>query len=111
MDQINHITSLYKIEGLSLREIRRRTGYHIDTIKKYIDKVDFSESPKVKNARPSKLDPLKPVIDEWLTEDLKVPRKQHHTAVKVYKRLVKEYPEQLQVKKRIVQQYVSDKKA
>jgi len=110
MDQINHITSLYKIEGLSLREIRRRTGYHIDTIKKYIDKEDFSEPPKVKNTRPSKLDPLKPVIDEWLTIDLKVPRKQHHTASKVYKRLVKEYPEQLQVKKRIVQQYVSDKK-
>ncbi|MFD4444741.1 hypothetical protein ACFWPK_33675 [Nocardia sp. NPDC058519] len=34
----------------------------------------------------SKLDPHKPVIDEILRADLDAPRKQRHTATRVYRR-------------------------
>jgi hypothetical protein len=33
------------------------------------------------------LDPYKSIIDEWLKADKEAPRKQRHTAKKVYKRL------------------------
>lgn len=37
---------------------------------------------------------------EWLTDDLKAPRKQRHTAKRIYQRLQEEYPDQLEVKLR-----------
>lgn len=71
---------------------------------------DFNEPHYPPKELPSLLDPLKPVIDEWLLADLKAPRKQRHTAKRVYERLQEEYPNLLEVKKRTVQYYVSQKK-
>jgi len=110
MDDIKYIKRMHKCEGVSIREIMRRTGYHYETIKKYLDLEDFNETPKPPKELPSLLDPLKPIIDEWLIEDLKAPRKQRHTAARIYERLKKEYPDDLQVKLRTVQYYVSQKR-
>ena len=71
---------------------------------------DFNESLHPPKDSTSLLDPLKPVIDQWLTDDLKAPRKQRHTAKRVFERLQKEYPDELDVKLRTVQYYVSQKK-
>ena len=38
------------------------------------------------------LDPFKETIDKWLQEDKNAPRKQRHTAKRVYDRLVEEVP-------------------
>lgn len=89
MDDIKYIKRLYDCEGASIREIMRRTGYHYETIKKYVEQKDFNEIQPTPKELPSLLDPLKPVIDEWLSEDLKAPRKQRHTAKRVYERLQK----------------------
>jgi len=110
MDDIKYIKRMYECEGVSLREIMRRTGYHYETVKKYLDLEDFNESHHPPKELPSLLDPLKPVIDEWLKADLKAPRKQRHTAKRVYERLQEEYPKSLQVQLRTVQYYVSQKK-
>lgn len=110
MDDIKYIKRMYNCEGVSIREIMRRTGYHYETIKKYLDLEDFNEPPKPLKELPSLLDPLKPIIDEWLIEDLKAPRKQRHTAARIYERLKKEHPDDLQVKLRTVQYYVSQKR-
>lgn len=110
MDDIKYIKRMYDCEGVSLREIMRRTGYHYETVKKYLDLEDFNESHHPPKEVPSLLDQLKPVIDEWLVDDLKAPRKQRHTAKRIYERLQKEHPEALQVKLRTVQYYVSQKK-
>ena len=110
MDDIKYIKRLYEKEDVSIREIMRRTGYHYETVKKYLDMEDFNEPNYPPKEIPSLLDSLKPIIDEWLTEDLKAPRKQRHTAKRVYARLLKEHPELLQVKLRTVQYYVSKKK-
>jgi hypothetical protein len=37
------------------------------------------------------LDPWKPLIEEWLTADRSAPRKQRHTARRVFQRLVEEH--------------------
>lgn len=110
MDETQYITGLQKFKGLSMREIARQTGRHFNTVKKYIDCEDWNVSVKPRKQRPSKLNPLKPVIDEWLTKDLKVPRKQHHTGVKVYSRLQAEHGEKLFVGQQTVINYVSKKK-
>lgn len=101
---------MYEIEGISMREIQRRTGYHMDTIKKYVEMDDFNQLKKKRKNKESKLDPLKPIIDQWLEDDLELPRKYHHTAKRIFERLQEEYPEELNVKQRTVQYYVSQKK-
>ena len=37
MDDIKYIKRLYEEEELSIREIMRRTGYHYETVRKYLD--------------------------------------------------------------------------
>lgn len=110
MDDIKYIKRLYEKEELSIREIMRRTGYHYETVRKYLDMEDFNEPMYPPKESVSLLDPLKPIIDQWLLDDLKAPRKQRHTAKRVFERLQEEYPEQLEVKLRTVQYYVSYKK-
>lgn len=110
MDDIKYIKRLYECEGVSIREIMRRTGYHYETVRKYLDLEDFNTPLHPPKESASLLDPLKPVIDQWLLDDLKAPRKQRHTAKRVFERLQEEYPEMLEVKLRTVQYYVSQKK-
>ena len=110
MDDIKYIKRLHEKEGCSIREIIRRTGYHYETVVKYIDMEDFNEPQYLPKEVSSLLDPLKPMIDKWLTEDLKAPRKQRHTAKRVYTRLENEHKDLLKVNLRTVQYYVSKKR-
>lgn len=110
MDEINYIRKMDQYEDVSVREISRRTGKHFNTVKKYIEMEDFNETYTPPHPHASLLDPLKPTIDKWLEMDMKVPRKQRHTVKRIYDRLQEEYPEQLEVKLRTVQYYVSTKK-
>lgn len=89
MSQINHIKDLSNC-GYRISEISQQTGADPKTIRKYLFRDDFSPNPPVVNQQPSKLDPFKPVIKEWLDEDKKHWRKQHHTARRIFERLVEE---------------------
>lgn len=51
---------------------------------------DCSPEPPARPAAVSKLDPYKPLIGKWLEADRFMPRKQRHTARRVYDRLVEE---------------------
>ncbi len=77
-------------EGLTVTETAREEGASRDTVHKYRDKGDFSPSVPVARERPSKLDPYKPLIDQWLGDDAKSGAKQRHTAKRVHDRLVGE---------------------
>lgn len=90
MPQINHIKDLSNC-GYRISEISGETGVDPKTIRKYLSKEDFSPVPPVVKEKPSNLDPFKPVMQEWLVEDKKHWRKQHHTAQRVFKRLVEEH--------------------
>jgi len=97
---------------MSLRGISKKTGHHIQTIKKYVEKEDWNEGYKVRKETPSRLEPLKSVIDEWIAEDLKRGRKYRRTASKMYNDLAKdaEYSTKLTVGKQSVINYVSKRK-
>lgn len=90
MSQINHIKDLSNC-GYRISEISEKTGTDPKTIRKYLAQEDFSPAPPVIQEKPSILDPFKPVIQEWLDEDKKHWRKQHHTAQRVYERLRDEH--------------------
>ena len=89
MSQIDHIKDMSSC-GYRISEISKETGVNPKTIRKYLSQEVFSPVPPVVQEQPSKLDPFKPVIQEWLDEDKKHWRKQHHTARRVYKRLIEE---------------------
>lgn len=90
MSQINHIKDLSNC-GYRISEISKKTGADPKTIRKYLSQEDFSPDPPVVLPKPSKLDPFKSIIHEWLEEDKRHWRKQHHTAKRVFERLVAEH--------------------
>ncbi len=110
MIQRYHIKHLSFHKGQSLRSIAEETGHDFRTVKKYAQESDFNVKPKPKRGRPSKLDPVKSIIDTWLTEDLKRPVKQRHTATRVYDRLCNEHGEVFNASERTVRAYVAYRK-
>ena len=94
MDQIHLIRKLYYEQGLNISEIANETKTDWKTVRKYVDMTDFNDPepiPVQKELCPI-LNPFKAKIDEWLIEDKDAPRKQRHTAKRVYDRLVDEVP-------------------
>lgn len=80
-------------EGVSGREIARRLNVSRDSVAKYAAAEDFSPVVPVVTARPGSvaLAGLEPVIEGWLADDERRPRKQRHTAQRVFDRLVAEH--------------------
>jgi transposase len=77
-------------EGLSVRELAKRYGVHRRAVRQALgDAVPPPRKTPVRRA--PKLDRVKPVIDQWLRQDLGAPRKQRHTARRVWERLVDEH--------------------
>ncbi len=92
MAQIQYIKYLYENQEKSLREIAKMTGTSFQTVQKYAYMENWSPN-KLPNMEPAKykvLGPYIPIIDRWMEADRKMPRKQRHTAKRVYERLVEE---------------------
>lgn len=108
----NYLSNLSEFEGMSLRKISEKTGHHFNTVKKYVDKEDWNKAYTQRKPRTSLLDPLKPIIDEWISEDLKRKRKHRRTGTKIYNDLRnhEEHSKQLAVGKQTVLNYVSKRK-
>jgi transposase len=76
--------------GVSVRELARRLSTHRRTVREAL----VSATPRLREpvSRPSPvLDRWRPVIDGWLEADRAAPRKQRHTARRVWQRLVDEH--------------------
>ena len=93
MAQVNYIKDLYENEEKSLREISRMTGHSFETVQKYAQKADWSEDdlPDIEPSSYPVLGAVIPVIDQWLIGDKKLPRKQRHTAMRIFTRLRDEH--------------------
>lgn len=110
MDQIHRIRELYYQQDMNLSDIAKLLDCDWRTVKKYVDMEDFNTSPpKPEAVHESKLNKYKPTIDEWLTADLTMPRKQRHTAKRVFTRLGDLFPD-FDCSYRLVADYVSVKK-
>lgn len=112
MDQIHHIRDLYYQQDKNISQIASETGLNRKTISKYVDMEDFntpSPTPASEEEHESKLDPFKSLIDEWLEADKLAPRKQRHTAKRIYRRL-RDEAEVFNCSYRLVALYVAEKK-
>lgn len=80
-------------EGASGRQIAEQLGINRETVAKYVSREDFSPRPPAVFKRPggSVIAAFTAVVDAWLTEDESRPRKQRHTAQRVFDRLVAEH--------------------
>jgi transposase len=78
-------------EGLSIRALARRHGVHRRAVRQAL----ASPLPPVKRSpqgRPApKLGGYRALIDAWLEADREAPRKQRHTAKRIWRRLVDEH--------------------
>jgi transposase len=109
MKQIKCIKKLKEKEGLSYREISRKTGHAFETVKKYAEMKDFNINLRKKTNKKSKgkFKLYEDTIRKWLIEDLKAPKKQRHTAQRVYNRLKEIYGEDFDVSDRSVRNWVA----
>jgi transposase len=91
-------------DGLSIRALAAKHGVHRRAVRQALD----SPVPPVKRrpeSRPApKLGEYRELIDEWLIADLVAPRKQRHTARRIWQRLVDEHG--VQVAEVTVRQHV-----
>lgn len=78
-------------DGLSGRAACREYKIHWKTLKKILDNTAPPGSTRTKPRRPSILDPLLPVVHPILEDDKKAPRKQRHTAKRIFDRLRAEH--------------------
>ena len=79
------------VEGMSVREASRVFGLHRDTVRKMLA---YSAPPGYRRQDPPRrprLEPFTGVIDAILEADRQVPRKQRHTAKRIFERLRDEH--------------------
>jgi transposase len=78
-------------DGMSAREAARHFGVSRESVKKMLS---FSVPPGYRRMAPikrPKLDGFTEIIDQWLGDDVGRPRKQRHTAKRVFDRLRDEH--------------------
>jgi transposase len=108
VEQFELIRRDHAREGLSVRALAKRHGVHRRAVRQAL----VSAVPPAKRVpvdRPApKLGPFRAVIDEWLLADRDAPRKQRHTARRIWRRLVDEHG--ADVAEVTVRQYVRARK-
>jgi len=109
MPQQQYIRFLREVEGCSIQDIADRVGVHWRTAKKYADKENWNANVTKRKSRFPAMGPFMEIVDAWLEEDRLLPRKQRHTATRIFQRLRDEYP--FRGSERTVLTYVKRRKA
>ena len=90
MDQYEHIRTAHRVYQKSIRQIARETGHTRKTVRKALQGL----SPKYRrkeNPACAVMDSVAEIVERWLKADQEEPRKQRHTAHRIYTRLVEEH--------------------
>jgi transposase len=91
MDNWAEIRRRVLADGLSGRAACRESKIHWKTLKKILDNAEPPGYRRTKPRRPSILEPLLPVVHQILEDDKKAPKKQRHTARRIFERLKAEH--------------------
>ena len=89
MDQYEYIRTAHRVYGKSIRQIQKETGHSRVTIRKILE-GEFSEYKRRSVQAYPVLGKHTDTIERWLKEDREIPKKQRHTARRIYTRLVEE---------------------
>ena len=90
MDQYEFIRAGYRVYGKNISELARITGHSRNTIKKALRGEPWGYKERRHQPFPV-LGPYIEIIDKWLEGDRGQPKKQRHTARRIYNRLVEEH--------------------
>ncbi len=90
VEQYDYIRTAHRVYGKGIKQISRETGHSKNTIKKVLRGEYTGYKPRAQQPYPV-LGPYLQIIDKWLEGDKKSPKKQRHTAVRVYRRLCNEH--------------------
>lgn len=90
MELYEQIRKTREREQLGIRALARRFGVHRRDVRQALVSAVPPPRRPVERASPL-LDRWRPIIDGWLEADKKVPKKQRHTARRVWQRLVAEH--------------------
>jgi transposase len=108
VELFEEIRRAHNREDLGIRALSARFAVHRRVVRQALESP--IPPPRKPVVRPAPLlDPWKPTIDDWLTEDEGVPRKQRHTARRVFQRLVEEHG--AEIGESTVRRYVAEAKA
>lgn len=92
MAEIHYIRLETNVKDRSYASVANQMGRDPRTVQKYAEMEDFSPENKPKQVRKSRvMDPVKPIINEWLKEDLKKKKKFRRTAQRIFDLLVSEH--------------------
>jgi IstB-like ATP binding protein len=97
-----------RVEGASIRELAGRHHVHRRTVRQALDSAVPPRKGYPQRPRPA-TDAYASVVDGWLLADRQVPRKQRHTARRIWQRLVAEHGATLS--EVTVSRYVARRKA
>lgn len=108
MELFEQIRREYEHGAGTIQGVARKLGVHRRMVREAI----ANAMPRLRKTpvreRP-RLDPLIPFIDAILTSDLKAPRKQRHTARRIFNRIRAEFPN-AEVAESTVREYVRERK-
>ena len=90
MQLYEQIRRVEEREKLSIRALSRRFGVHRRDVRAALEAA-VPAPPKTPERPAPKMDRFKAIIDGWLEADRSLPRKQRHTARRVWQRLVDEH--------------------
>lgn len=90
MKQFEDIRRDHRLEGLSVRALARKHRVHRRVVRQALESAVPPPRKVVVRASP-KMEPFKAIIAGWLTDDLSAPKKQRHTARRVFERLRDEH--------------------
>ena len=108
MEQFEQIRRDHAREGLSIRALAKRHGVHRRAVRHALASPVPPPKRRPEHRPAPKLGPFRVLIDEWLAADLQAPRKQRHTARRVWQRLVEEHG--ADVSERQVGRYVASRR-
>ena len=91
MEQYEQIRRMVLVEGLSQRETAERLGHSRKTVRKALEHSQPPGYQRTQEPVRAVIDPVKHIIEAWLEEDTKRPRKQRHTGERIWQRLCDEH--------------------
>ena len=94
MEQFERIRRDRREEGLSIRQLAARHGVHRRTVRQALADATPPARKSVEREAAA-FGPYEQVVTGWLAADLDAPRKQRHTARRVWQRLIEEHGAEL----------------